>query len=83
MFDIPIYFFNSTRQPLKTSNKRTYVPLLINLFISLTEREHPLKTSKKEHTCKFKIDKITYTKLCLEQHDVSKKAFSNKPYVYP
>ena len=33
----------------------------------------------KEHTCKFIIDKTTYSKRSLEQHDVSKK----KPLVYP
>ena len=38
------------------------IPFLINLFISLIEPEHPLKTSIKERTCKFKIDKITYSK---------------------
>ena len=32
--------------------------------------------------CKFKIDKITYSERGLEQHDVSKKAFSDKPLVY-
>ena len=33
---MPIYFFNSTKEhPLKISNKRTYIPLLINLFIYL------------------------------------------------
>ena len=31
--------------------------------------------------CKFKIDKTTYSKRSLEQHDLSKKAFSNKPLV--
>ena len=37
MFDIPIYyFFNGTKEhQLKMSNKRSYIPLLINLFISL------------------------------------------------
>ena len=35
MFDIPIYFFHETRHLLKTSDKRTYIPLLINLFIPL------------------------------------------------
>ena len=34
--DLPIYFFNRNKEhPLKISNKRTYIPLLINLFISL------------------------------------------------
>ena len=36
-----------------------------------------------EQTCKFKIDKITYLKHSLEQHDVRKKGFSDKPLVYP
>ena len=49
------------------------IPLLINLFISLIELEHPLKHQIKEQTCHFKIDKITYSKRSLEQHDVSKK----------
>ena len=36
MFDIPIYLFNETKEnPLKISNERTYIPLLINLLISL------------------------------------------------
>ena len=29
--------------------------------------------------CKFKTDKITYSKRSLEQHDIRKKAFSDKP----
>ena len=33
--------------------------------------------------CKFKIDKITYSKRNLEQHNFSKKDFSDKPLVYP
>ena len=33
--------------PLKASNKTTHFPLLINLFISLIELEHQLKTSNK------------------------------------
>ena len=42
------YFFNWTKEhPLETSNKITYIPLLINLFISLIELEHPLKISNK------------------------------------
>ena len=38
MFDIPlsIYFF-TTEYPLKTSNKRTHIPLLINQSVSLIE----------------------------------------------
>ena len=36
---------------------------LLYLFISLIEVEHPLKTSNKKKTCKFKIDKINYSKL--------------------
>ena len=35
-----------------------------NLFIYLTElKEHSLKMSNLKHTCKFKIDKTTYSKL--------------------
>ena len=41
--------------------------------------QHPIK----EHTCKFKTDKITYSKRSLEQYDVGKKAFSDKALVYP
>ena len=33
----PIYLFNWTRHLLKTSNKRTYIPLLMNLFLALIE----------------------------------------------
>ena len=38
MFDIllPIYFF-PTEHPLKTSNKRSEIPLLINQFVSLIQ----------------------------------------------
>ena len=38
MFDIPlsIYFFNK-EHPLKTLNKRSQIPLLINKFVSLIE----------------------------------------------
>ena len=38
MFDIPlpIYFFTKEHS-LKTSNKRTHIPLLINQFVSLIE----------------------------------------------
>ena len=65
MFDIPlpIYFFIK-EHPLKTSNKRTYIPLLINPFASSTELEHshPLKISIKRDVCKFKIGKTTYSK---------------------
>ena len=35
------------------------------------------------YLCKFKVDKITYLSHSLEQHDVSKKAFSDKPLVNP
>ena len=50
MFDIPlpIYFFTN-EHPLNTSNKRTHIPLLTNLFISLIELEYPLKTLKRTH----------------------------------
>ena len=33
--------------------------------------------------CKFKIDTITYQSCSLEQYDISKEAFSDKPLVYP
>ena len=36
---------------------------LLYLFIYLIEVDHPLKHQIKEHTCKFEIDKITYSKL--------------------
>ena len=58
------------------------IPLHIKLFISLIELEHPLKTSNfiKEHTCKFKIDKITYSKWWSRAtYGVSK----SKPLLYP
>ena len=64
------------KHPLKTSSKITHVALpiyffnwsrisitLFHLFISLIDVENPLKTSNKKHTCKFKIHKITYSKL--------------------
>ena len=53
---------------------------LLYLFISLIDVEHPLKTSNKKHTCKFQIDKITYSKSqSRATYDVSK----NKPLLYP
>ena len=63
MFDIPFHInlfisLIELEHPLNTSIKNQ---TLLYLFISLIEMEHPLKTSK-EHTCKFKIDKITYSK---------------------
>ena len=82
MFDIPIYLFSWIKKhPLKTSNKKTYIPLLINLFISLINLDIHSKHQIKDHSCKFKIDKITQS-LSLKQHDVSKRAFSDKPLVY-
>ena len=48
--------------PLKVSNKRIHISVLFNLFISLIELEDQLKYQMKEHTLKFKIDKITYSK---------------------
>ena len=42
MFDIPlpIYFFiKEYPLKLKTSNKRTHIPLLANQFVSLTEQK--------------------------------------------
>ena len=39
------------------------IPLLINLFILLIGLEHPLKHQIRQDTCKFKTDKITYSKL--------------------
>ena len=38
MFDIllPIYYFTK-EHPLKTSNKKTHIPLLIKQFVSLIE----------------------------------------------
>ena len=38
------------------------IPLLINLFVSLTELKDIHQNHQiKEHTCKFKRDKITYS----------------------
>ena len=38
MFGIPIHFFSGTKEhPLRISNQRTHIPLLINLLISLFE----------------------------------------------
>ena len=48
--------------PLKTC---TFLYLITYLFLFLTIsciKEHPLKTTLKEHRCKFKIDKIAYSK---------------------
>ena len=50
MFEVPIYFFNWIKKhPLKISNKRTYIPLLINLFISLIKLDIHEKHQIKEH----------------------------------
>ena len=54
--------------PLKVSNKRTHIPLLINLSIFLIKLEHQLKTLNKS-----KIDKITYSKCSLEKSMMSAK----------
>ena len=44
------------------------IPLLINLFISLSELKIFTKKSQiKVDTCKFKEDKTTYSKRSLEQ----------------
>ena len=44
------------------------IPLLINLFISLSELKIFTKKSQiKVDTCKFKVDKTTYSKRSLEQ----------------
>ena len=52
---------------------------MLYLFISLIEVEHPLKTSRKEYTCRLEIDKITYSKLqSRATYDFSK----NKPLLY-
>ena len=63
MFDIHFHInvFVSLIQPehsLKTSNKRSHIALPTYFF----EVEHPLKHQIKEHTCKFKVDKIIYSK---------------------
>ena len=64
MFDIPllinlfIYLIELKEHPFKTSNKRRHISLLINLFFSLIE----LKTSIRKYMCKFKIDKMSYSK---------------------
>ena len=68
MFDIPlpIYFFTKAH-PLKASNKRTHIPLPINQFVSLIELKMYRLINYWTNTCKFKIDKITYSKRSLEQ----------------
>ena len=48
MFDLPIHInlfisLNEQEYPLKTSNKRTHIALLINLPLSLIEVQYPLK----------------------------------------
>ena len=81
MFDIPlpIYFFIK-EHPLKTSNKRTYIPLLINQFVSLIELKMQQLKNYWTNTCRFKIDKITYSKSYSRiPYEVSK----NKPLFYP
>ena len=55
--------FYLKEHPLKASNKRTHIPLLINLFISLIEPEHQLKYQIKQHTCKQPTQSCS-----LEQH---------------
>ena len=54
---------------------------MFDILISLIELKHiHQKYQIKVHTCKFKMDKITNSKRCLEQHNVSRKTFSNKPF---
>ena len=55
----------------------------MNLFIALIKLDIYEKHQIKKHNFKFKIDKITYSKRSLEQHEVRKKAFSDRPLVYP
>ena len=81
MFDIPlpIYFFTK-EHPLKTSNKRTHIPLLINQFVSLIELKMQQLINYWAITYKFNIDKITYSKSqSRTTYDVSK----SKPLLYP
>ena len=49
MFDMPTLtdLFITKEHPLKTSYKRTRIPLLVSLFVSLIELEDTLKTSNK------------------------------------
>ena len=55
-------------------------PLNINLLFSLIKLAHPLKTSNKRTMCKFKTDKIIYSKLkSRTAYDISK----NKPLLHP
>ena len=57
------------------------IPLVINVFISLIELKNiHEKHQIKGHTCKYKTDKATYSKLqSRTTYDVNK----NKPSVYP
>ena len=51
MFNIPLLidlFISLIEHPLKASNKRTHIPLFINVFISLIQLEYPLETSNKK-----------------------------------
>ena len=54
----------------------------MNLFIALIKLDIYKNIKKRTHV-KFKIYKITYSNHSLEQHDVSKKTFSDKALVYP
>ena len=58
MFGIPLptYLFTK-KHPLRKSSKRTYIPLLISQFVSLIEPKITITCM-----CKFKKDKITYSK---------------------
>ena len=64
MFDIAflIYFFTKEHS-LKASDKRTHIPSLINQFVSLIELKTCQLINYCTKTCKFEIDKITYSKL--------------------
>ena len=57
---LPIYFFTRERS-LKTSNKRIHIPLLINQFVSLIELKIQRFINYCTNTCKFKVDKVTYS----------------------
>ena len=81
LFDIPlpIYFFTKEHS-LKTSNKRTHIPLLINQFVSILELKMERLINHWTNTCKIKLDEMTYSKSWSETpYDVSK----NKPWLYP
>ena len=63
---LPTYFFIKEHS-LKTSNKRTFIPLLIKQFVSLIELKMWRLIIYWTNTCKFKINQLPTQSVVLEE----------------